>query len=225
MRFDAMKKILSSVLMMAFIAGSSVQAVAAEPKMGVEFDKTAQIIPTENGNKIEVVEIFWYGCIHCYQMDPTLEAWAKKLPADVVFKRMPGLPQPSWEPMAKTFYVMEDLKVFDKLHSKLFDAIHAKNGNKKIAIDEKEAMNWVAKESGLDIAKVEAAYNSFSMKSRLARTAQYFRASGATGVPSLVIDGRYLTSSTMAGNNEAALKTADYIIANIRNEKAKAAKK
>lgn len=225
MRFNVMRKILSSFLLAAFVAGSSLQVVAAEPKMGVEFDKTAQIIPTESGNKIEVVEIFWYGCIHCYQMDPTLEAWVKKLPADVVFKRMPGLPQPSWEPMAKTFYAMEDLKVFDKLHSKLFDAIHSKDGNKKIAIDEKEAMNWVAKESGLEMAKVEAAYNSFSMKNRLARTAQYFRASGATGVPSLVIDGRYLTSSTMAGNNEAALRTADYIIANIRNDKAKAAKK
>jgi thiol:disulfide interchange protein DsbA len=225
MRVEAMKKLLNSFLMAMFIAGASTQAIAADPKMGAEFDKTAQIIPTESGDKIEVVEVFWYGCIHCYQMDPTLEAWVKKLPADVVFKRMPGLPQPSWEPMAKTFYAMEDLKVFDKLHSKLFDAIHTKDGNKKIAIDEKLAMQWVAKESGLEMAKVEAAYNSFSMKNRLARAAQFFRASGATGVPSLVIDGRFITSSTMAGNNEGALRTADYIITNIRHDKAKAAKK
>jgi len=222
MTVNAMKKLLSGFAMLSLLACH--QGYAAEPKMGTEFDKTAQIIPTEASNKIEVVEVFWYGCIHCYQMDPLLNAWVKKLPADVVFKRMPGLPQPSWEPMAKAFYAMEDLKLSDKLHSKLFDAIHAQNGNKKIAIDEKEAINWVTKESGLDAKKVEDAFNSFSMKSRLGRASQYFRASGATGVPSLIIDGRFITSSTMAGNNEAALKVADYIIANVRADKAAAKK-
>ncbi len=223
MNFNAMKKLLSVFAMLSMLACH--QGQAAEPKIGVEFDKTAQIIPSESPNKIEVVEVFWYGCIHCYQMDPLLNEWVKKLPADVVFKRMPGLPQPSWEPMAKAFYAMEDLKVHEKLHAKLFDAIHAKNGNKKIAIDEKEAIHWVTKESGLDAKKVEDAFNSFSMKSRLGRASQYFRATGATGVPSLIIDGRFITSSTMAGNNDAALKVADYIITNIREDKAKAAKK
>lgn len=217
MQLFSMKNLLGVLALMISCA-----ALAAEPKMGNEFDKTAQIIPTEAPNKIEVVEVFWYGCIHCYQMDPVLNAWVKKLPADVVFKRMPGLPQPTWEPMAKAFYAMEDLKLSDKLHAALFEAIHGKNGNKKIAIDEKEAIQWMAKASGLDSKKVEEAFNSFSMKNRLARASQYFRATGATGVPSLIIDGRFVTSSTMAGNNEAALKVADYIITNIRADKAKA---
>jgi thiol:disulfide interchange protein DsbA len=114
-----MKKLLSALLFLA-----SFQVLAADPQIGREFDKTLQIIPTDNPSKIEVTEVFWYGCIHCYQMDPLLNDWVKKLPADVTFRRMPGLPQPTWAPMAKAFYAMEDLKLTDKLHGALFDAIN-----------------------------------------------------------------------------------------------------
>ena len=154
-------------------------------------------------------------------MDPILDAWVKKLPADVVFKRMPGLPQPAWAPMAKAFYAMEDLKLSAKLHTPLFDAIHKEKSLNPT--DELAAIDWMTKKSGLDRQKIEDAFKSFSMNNKLNRAAQTFRASGATGVPSLIIDGQYITSSTMAGSNEEALKTADYIIANLRADKAKAA--
>ena len=195
--------------------------VLADPQIGKEFDKTAQVIPTDTPNKIEVTEIFWYGCIHCYHMDPLLNAWVKKLPADVVFKRVPGLPQPAWAPMAKAFYAMDDLKLSDKLHTALFDAIHKEKTLNPT--DEVAAIDWMTKKSGLDKNKIEDAFRSFSMNNKLNRAAQTFRASGATGVPSFIIDGQYITSSTMAGGNEQALKTADYIIGNIRAEKAKKA--
>lgn len=196
--------------------------VSAEPMLDKDFLKTAQIIPIDNPSKIEVVEVFWYGCSHCYHMDPLLDEWLKKLPDDVIFKRMPGLPQPAWEPMAKTYYAMEDLGILDQYHHPLFEAIHGPGGFHGIASNEKAAMAWMVKISGLDIAKVEAAFNSFSMKNRLARAANYFRASGATGVPSLVVNGLYITSGTIAGSNENAIKVTDYIIENIRAEKAKA---
>lgn len=195
--------------------------VLADPQIGKEFDKTAQVIPTDTPNKIEVTEIFWYGCIHCYHMDPLLNAWVKKLPADVVFKRVPGLPQPAWAPMAKAFYAMDDLKLSDKLHTALFDAIHKEKTLNPT--DEVAAIDWMTKKSGLDKSKIEDAFRSFSMNNKLNRAAQTFRASGATGVPSFIIDGQYITSSTMAGGNEQALKTADYIIGNIRAEKSKKA--
>ncbi len=213
-----MKKLLSALLFLA-----SFQVLAADPQIGREFDKTLQIIPTDNPSKIEVTEVFWYGCIHCYQMDPLLNDWVKKLPADVTFRRMPGLPQPTWAPMAKAFYAMEDLKLTDKLHGALFDAI---NKEKSLnPTNEAAAIDWITKKSGLDKAKVEASFKSFSMNSKLNQAAQYFRATGATGVPSLIIDGRFITSSTMAGGNPAELKTADYIINNLRADKANAVKK
>jgi thiol:disulfide interchange protein DsbA len=153
-------------------------------------------------------------------MDPILNAWVKKLPADVVFKRIPGLPQPAWAPMAKAFYAMEDLKLSDKLHTALFEAV---NKEKTLnPTDEAATIDWMTKKSGLDKSKVEAAFKSFSMNNRLNQAANVFRASGATGVPSFVIDGQFITSSTMAGGNEQALKVVDYLIANIRADKAKA---
>jgi len=203
-----------AVLMLTF----STFAFAESPVMGSEFDAVAQNISTDNPAKIEVMEIFWYGCSHCYQMEAPLHTWVKKLPSDVYFKRMPGLPNPSWAPMAKAFYAMETLGVSEKLHTKLFDAIHkTKTLN---PTDEKAAIDWMTAQSGMDKIKVEQAFKSFTMNTSLNRAAQIFKATGATGVPSLVIDGKFITSATMNGGNEQALKTTDYIIDNVRKDKA-----
>jgi protein dithiol oxidoreductase (disulfide-forming) len=213
-----MKKFLVS-LMLLF----SMSAFADAPKAGTDFDAVAQPISTDNAAKIEVMEVFWYGCPHCYHMEPVLNAWVKKLPADVYFKRVPGLPRVEWAPMAKAFYALEALGLTEKLHSALFDAVHkTKTLN---PMDEKAAIDWITAQSGLDHLKVEQAFKSFSMNTNLNRAALIFRNSGATGVPSLIIDGKYITSSTMAGSNEQALKVAEYIIDNIRKEKAASAKK
>lgn len=212
------KNVLATLMILA-----SLNVFAADPQMGRDFDKTLQAIPTDNPNKIEVAEVFWYGCIHCYHMDPILNAWVKKLPSDVAFKRVPGLPQAAWAPMAKAFYAMDDLKLSDKLHSALFDAIH----KEKVLnpTDEVATIAWITQKSGLDKAKVEGAFKSFSMNNRLNQAAQFFKSSSATGVPSFIINGQFITSSTMAGGNDQALKTVDYIVSNIRADKAKTAKK
>jgi protein dithiol oxidoreductase (disulfide-forming) len=214
----SIKKILA-ILMLTL----STFAFAEAPKLGDQFDAVAQAISPDNAAKIEVMEIFWYGCSHCYSMEAPLNTWVKKLPSDVYFKRVPGLPNPSWAPMAKTFYAMETLGLSEKLHTKLFEAIHkTKSLN---PTDEKAAIEWVTAQSGLDKLKVEGAFKSFTTNTSLNRAAIIFRNSGATGVPSLVIDGKYITSSTMAGGNDQALKMADYIIENVRADKAKTAKK
>lgn len=198
---------------------STISVAQAEPQLGQEFNKTAQEIQPDDPSKIEVVEVFWYGCPHCYHMDPLLNEWVKKLPEDVVFKRIPGLPHPQWEPMAKAYYAMEDLGLLDQYHTALFEAIHGEGGFKGIAKSDKVAIAWLTKISGLSEEKVKAAFYSFSMKNRLNQARNFFRASGATGVPSLVINGQYITSSTMAHSNEQALVVADYIIDNVRKSK------
>lgn len=206
-----MKKLFAALMLLASTT------LMANPMAGVEYNTTAQQVPTDSPGKIEVVELFWYGCIHCYQLEPQLHAWVKKLPDDVVFKRVPGLPRPDWAPMAKAYYAMETLGVLDKLHGKLFDAIHKSRSLKPT--DEAAAIDWVAKEGGLDKKKVQEAFNSFTSNTKLNRAAQIFRASGATGVPALIIDGKYVTSSSMAGGNVQVLKVADHLIAKARAEK------
>ena len=211
-----MKNMLLSLRLWAGLTSGAV--LAATPQLGEQFEQVAQQITTDQPAKIEVMEIFWYGCPHCYHMEQPLDAWVKKLPSDVYFKRVPGLPNPSWAPMAKAYYAMEELGVLDKLHSQLFAAIHkSKTLN---PTDEAGAINWVTQQAGLDKIKVEKAFKSFATNMQLNKAMQVFRASGATGVPALVIDGKFVTGSSMAGGNEAALQTADYIIQNIRKDKA-----
>ena len=222
-----MKKSIKKALAILMLSLGSLSfaslSLAEAPQVGSNFEAVAQPIPTDNAAKIEVMEIFWYGCIHCYHMDAPLNTWVKKLPSDVYFKRMPGLPNASWAPMAKAFYAMETLGVSEKLHTPLFDAVHkSKTLN---PTDEKAIIDWMTLQSKMDKVKVEAAFKSFTINTNLNRAAQIFRASGATGVPSLVIDGKYITSSTMNGGNEQALKVADYIIENVRKDKAKPAAK
>jgi thiol:disulfide interchange protein DsbA len=208
-----MKKLITALMLLV-----STTVMAGTPQNGTEFTQTTQVMPIDNPAKIEVTELFWYGCPHCYVLEPQLAAWVKALPKDVTFKRVPGLPRPDWAPMAKAFYVMEALGLSEKLHSKLFDALHKQKAF--LPNDEKATIDWITKESGLDRKKVETEFNSFSLNTKLNQAAQIFRASGATGVPSLIIDGKYITSVTMAGGNQEVLNVANYIIENVRKDKA-----
>lgn len=211
-----MKKLFAALMLLA-----SATAMAA-PQLGNEFVQTAKTIKTDDPAKIEVMEIFWYGCGHCHTLEPILAAWVKKLPQDVYFKRVPGVPNPNWAPAGKAFYALETLHLTEKLHTQLFDAIHKERSVNPTV--EAQLIDWITKKGGQDRKKVEEAFNSFSNNNNMVRAMNTFRDSGATGVPALIIDGRYLTSSTMAGGNQAVLQTADYIIENVRKEKSGGAK-
>jgi len=191
---------------------------SADPQPGVEYNLTQQIIPTDNPAKVEVVELFWYGCPHCHDLEPILNTWVSKLPKDVVFKRIPGIPRPDWVPAAKAWYALEALGLTEKLHGAFFDAIHKQKSVKPN--DDAGIIDWIAKQGGVDHKKVEEAYNSFSSNTKIMRASQIFRASGATGVPTLLIEGKYITGPTMAGGGLESLKVADYLIEKARKEKA-----
>ena len=197
----------------------SFSANAVDPKPGINFKKTKEVIATDSPGKIEVIEMFWYGCIHCYKIDPYLDNWADKLPEDVVFKKIPAVPRKNWVPMAKAYYALETLGLDKKLHEKLFDAIHK---TKTVDVgSEQSAINWIAVTSKKDIKDVEAAFKTFSMNAKISNSYKMFRAAGATGVPAIIIDGKYLTSSTMAGGEKNTIELIDYIIDNVRNDKVK----
>ena len=212
-----MKKLLLAIL----ITFSSF-VFAVQPEPGVNFKTTKNTIPTESKDKIEVVELFWYGCVHCFNMDPYLDKWADTLPKDVTFKRIPAIPRKDWVESAKAYYALESLGVVNKLHEKLFDAIHKEKLFKHN--DTKALINWIAMNGKLDKDAVKAAFNSFSMKSKLSRSFKIFKAAGATGVPTMIIDGKYFTSSTMAGGEQNAIDIMNFIIKNVRKDKAKSKK-
>tara|TARA_B100000780_G_scaffold250805_1_gene197090 strand:- start:2959 stop:3588 length:630 start_codon:yes stop_codon:yes gene_type:complete len=206
-------------LLLAFLVIISNNAVSVEPQPGINFKNIDEIIATESGDKIEVIELFWYGCIHCYTLDPYLDKWSDKLPKDVIFKRIPAIPRKNWAPAAKAYYALETLDLDHKLHEKMFEAIH----KEKILnpADPKALAKWIAVNGKLDMAEVNSAFNSFSMNAKLSRSFKMFKAAGATGVPSIIIDGRYLTSSTMAGGEQNTIDLMNYIIDNVRKDKTK----
>lgn len=217
-----MNKILASLMLLATSVTFSATTMAVELVPNSNYSMTEQVIPTDTPAKVEVTEIFWYGCPHCYQMEPLMSAWVKKLPSDVYFKRVPGLPRPDWAPMAKAYYALETLGLVEKLHVPLFDAIHKQHVLRPD--DEKGTIDWITKQSGLDRKKVEEAFNSFSSSTKLNRAMQIFRASGATGVPTIIVDGKYMTSATMAGSSQDALDVTDALINIARKDKAGAKK-
>jgi len=206
-------------LILIVLISFSTFVFGVQPQPGVNFKPTKQKIPTEAKDKIEVIELFWYGCVHCYNMDPYLDKWADDLPKDVTFKRVPAIPRKDWVESAKAYYALESLGLVNKLHEKLFDAIHKEKEFKHN--DTKALINWIALEGKLDIKEVESAFNSFSMKAKLSRSFKIFKAIGATGVPTMVIDGKYFTSSTMAGGEQNAIDIMNFIIKNVRKDKTK----
>jgi thiol:disulfide interchange protein DsbA len=206
-------------LIFIFLIAFSNFIFAVQPEPGVNFKPTKEAIPTESNDKIEVIELFWYGCVHCFNMDPYLDKWADNLPKDVTFKRIPAIPRKDWVTSAKAYYALESLGILGEFHEKLFNAIHKEKLFKHNDI--KALVNWIALNGKLDTQDVEAAFNSFSMKSKLSRSFKIFKAAGATGVPTMIIDGKYYTSSTMAGGEQNAIDIMNFIIKNVRKDKAK----
>ncbi len=201
-------------LSLALVAGST----AAQTKGGREsFKMLAAPQAVETGAKIEVIEFFWYGCSHCFDLEPFLKKWAAKLPKDVEFRRTPAIPTERWAPNARTFYTLEALGELDRLHGEVFDAIHIDRVNLG---DEKVQLDWMEKK-GVDRRKFAEVWKSFSVQSKTNRAVQMSRAYDITGVPALVVDGKYLTSVGMTGSPEALMKTLDELIVRARAERKK----
>jgi protein dithiol oxidoreductase (disulfide-forming) len=171
--------------------------------------------PVETGKKIEVVEFFWYRCPHCNLLRPAFEAWAKKLPRDVEIRYVPAVFRDDWMPAAKIFYALQDLGALDKLHDKVFDAYHVQHINLN---DEATLFAWIEKQ-GVDRAKFEGSYKSFSTQSRAMRDAQLVRDVGINGVPALMVDGKYITSQSQTITEERLFETLDYLIQKVRQER------
>lgn len=164
--------------------------------------------------KIEVLEFFSYACGHCYKLDPFLEAWAKKLQGDVVFRRVPGVGSEQWSQLAKLFFALEAMNQLDRLHPKVFTAMHEQGQNLTVA---KVRDAWLAS-NGVDPAQYLAVENSFAVQSKLGRARQMMSAYKVDGVPMLVVNGKYVTSSGMAGGPERVVPLLERLIAQARAE-------
>jgi thiol:disulfide interchange protein DsbA len=169
--------------------------------------------PQENNGKIEVIEFFWYGCPHCYAIEPDVQAWLAKKPADVDFKRVPA-PMGGWLAGAKIYYTLEAMGLEPQMHQKVFDAIHKDNVN---LFNDKKRDEWLAK-NGVDPARYAAAEKSFSVDSKLKRAMQLVQTYKVDGVPRFVIAGKWYTGAEWAGGEHKIMAAVDQIIDMARRE-------
>ena len=163
--------------------------------------------------QIEVVEFFWYSCPHCNSFEPQLDAWSKKQGKDVVLKRTPIAFRPDFEPQQRLYYVLEAMGKVDELHKKVFYAVHVE----KQALSTPDSIAAWAEKQGLDKAKFNELYNSFSVSTKTRKATQLQNAFQVDGVPALGIAGRYYTSGSMAKSMERALQVADYLVGQTRS--------
>lgn len=164
--------------------------------------------PTQTGNKIEVVEVFWYGCPHCYSFEPFLEEWLKTKPEDVQLVRLPGVLNQGWIPHAKAYYTAEKLGMLDKTHRSLFDTIH--KAKKQVFTDEQIRDFFVS--HGISAEEFTRTYNSKEVEAKIRQAYFLARDYKLTGVPSLVINGKYVTSPSHAGSTEEAINVVNALI-------------
>jgi thiol:disulfide interchange protein DsbA len=183
------------------------------PVEGTHYTKLAQPVPVSTpAGKIEVVEFFSYGCPHCYALEPTLEAWAKRLPNDVVVKRVPVGFNALYENYQKIFYALEAMGQLEAMHQKVFNAIH----QQRQRLDKEADIAAFMTANGLDGAKFIELYKSFTVQSKAKQAQQLSQAYKIEGVPTMAVQGRYTTSGSQAGSNERALAVTDALVQSVR---------
>lgn len=211
-RRDFTRNLAGAGLGLALVQGAQAQAQGqGGPKEGKDYVKLstpAGVTLPGPDKKIEVVEFFWYGCPHCYAFEPVLEAWTKKLPADVAFRQVPVGFMAAHQFHQKVFYALEETGQLATMHRKIFSAIH--QGGKRMG-SESDVLAFVSANGG-DGAKLAEAMKGFGVNNKSNRAKLLADAYKIDGVPALGIHGRFYTSAALSGSHERATQVADFLI-------------
>lgn len=185
-------------------------AAQGGPVEGTHYVRLGQPLPvTAPAGKVEVVEFFWYGCPHCNAFEPMLEAWTKKLPADVSFRRVPvAFRDEPFGTHQRIYYALETMNQVEAMHRKVFYAIH----NDRQKLDKPAEIAALMTKNGLDGAKFVEVMNSFGVQTKARQAKQLAEAYKIDGVPALGVQGRFYTSGSLAGSPEQSLRVTDFLI-------------
>lgn len=198
---------MKKILFILFIAFSSF-VFSKDYEAGIDYIVLNPPVKTITGDKIEVRELFWYYCLHCYNLEPFINRWLKTKPSNVEFIRQTAIFSKRWLNGAIFYFVLEELNLVEKLHEELFDVIHVNNKH----FNSKESfVNWVAS-FGINKNKIETALNSFNVKIKVNRSKLSTLKYKITGVPAIIVNGKYLTDATYAGSHVDMLKVVDFLI-------------
>ena len=197
-------------LMAAIALAPAFYSLVAGAQRGGQFMELNPPQPVESTNKIEVLEFFWYGCIHCYNLEPKIDTWLKTLPKDVEFRRVPAVFNDRWAHDAAIFYTFEAMGLLDKLHRPFFDAIH----RDRLRSDNMQALNAWLEKQGVDPKKFEATVKSFGVQSKTKRAIRMTSGYQIDGTPAMAVHGRYTV-----GASEGMLEIVNNLVAAVRKNK------
>ena len=184
---------------------------------GKDYFKLDRPIPTDSeAGKIQLIEFFWYSCPHCNAFEPTFAQWVKNAPKDVVVQRMPVAFRDDFAPQQRLFFALEAMGLLEKLHAKVFQAIHVE----RLPLNtDASIVNWIEKQ-GVDASKFADTAKSFGVASKLKRAVQLQNDFKIEGVPSLGVAGKYYVDGTTAGTMERALQVAESLLVQVRQGRA-----
>ena len=206
---------LFSIFLLIFSAN---QLVLAQTPIKVEEGFDYRVLPLtqpiDAKGKVEVIEFFWYGCPHCYEFEPELKGWIKRQNKDVVFKKVPIAFREELMPHSQLFYTLEALGKGDTLNDKVMFAMHREN---KRLLNENEIADWVAAQ-GVDRNAFLAAYRSFAVLSKARAANQLGNAYRIDGVPTVAVQGKYITSPSIAGSRAKAVNIMDFLVNKVHKD-------
>lgn len=183
--------VLALVAVAWLAAGAEAQNVRA--RENIEY-RVIAAQPVETPGRIEVIDFFWYGCPYCNELQPSLEAWLKRKPGDVTLRRVPAILRDSWAAHARIYYTLESLGEVDRLHLEVYRSYHVE----ELHMSKPDVMEQWAVKNGIDKRKWVDAYFSPEVDGKIARAVRAMKLYSVEGTPSLAVDGRYITSGSMA---------------------------
>lgn len=208
-------RILVALLGLVFSLSACAQEASSDYLEGQHYVVLETPVRTTDPSKIEVAEVFAYSCPHCFHFEPLLQAWEKKMPADVYLVQTHAMWNPSMEPLIRGYYTSLTLKVKEQTHMAVFNAMHMEH--KTFSTAEQWADFFAT--YGVDKAKAISTYNSFGVTSQIKQAEARARGYKVTGTPELVVNGKYRVSSRLTGGHEEMLKVVDFLIAKERAAK------
>lgn len=195
---------------------ATAMAQGKPPEIGVDYLPVDPRAPVDApAGRIEVVEFFGYWCPHCNGFEPMFEAWRQRVAKDVAVRRVPVAFRDDNAPLQRLYFSLEAMGLVDKLHAKVFAAIHV---DKKDLSKGDGIADWIAKQ-GVDKTKFLEQYNSFTVATKASRAVQLQNTYKIDGVPALGIAGRYWTDGAMAKSLPRALEVVDFLVARVRSGK------
>lgn len=200
-----MKRLILPILLVLF---SFNIAYAEEFTEGIDYTTLDKPVKTSDPSKIVVTELFWYGCPHCFRFEPYAQSWKKTLAKDVKFEQIPSTLNPRWSDHARAHYALELLGKIDDIHAKLFNAIHIQNKH----LNDRDSIADFVSQYGVNKQKFKDAFNSFAVETKLRKNAKKERLYHVEGVPSIIINGKYVTSGSLAGSYARMLKIMDFLV-------------